>query len=180
MSPKNTTIINYRWVVNDAVVWPWEPMPDAGKTIYDLAEFLKTCTCSRDRLGEAWDYRRLKYGGAWNLHIVTYGAMSQFWIPVVPQESDFTWQHQEELTVECCGRTLRPIQDWDGTPYGCLDEGYIFLCECCGRHTRRYNGKVHRTIKAAWDAWNRLYSESHHKHTLAEKRNVSAEATHES
>ena len=106
--------INYRFVVNDALCHPWEPMPEAGKSIAELVEFLKTCSHTRDNLGERWDYRRLSYGGTWDSRIVSYGARSQFWIPVVPQEADFNWTLESDgLTVVCCGEVIAPREDWD-------------------------------------------------------------------
>jgi hypothetical protein len=153
----DTSVVNYRFVINDATCRYWEPMPEAGTTLRSLVDFLNTCGNSHDLLGEEWDYHRLSYGGSFDSHVVSYGLRSQFWIPTIPKESDFIWDTQENLTVTCCGAILEPYNDYDNTQV-CPDAGYIFRCDRCGKHTRKHNGKVHRTVRQAYDAWNKMFN----------------------
>lgn len=86
----NNTIIHYRRVVNDAVVYPWEEMPEIyPPTLYGLVEFIKTCP--------GWDYRllSLEHQG-WNKHQVSYGPRALFWIPEIPNPDCFIWLDQAE------------------------------------------------------------------------------------
>jgi hypothetical protein len=161
--PENPGVVNYRFVVNDAVVHPWEPMPEAGRTLTELVEFLKTCSHTRDRIGNRWDWRRLRSGGAFHdvgqpQHIISYGDRSQFWIPVPPKEEDFTWVREEDesVEVECCGQKWRVVDDYDiGTI--CPERGYVFVCGECGRHTRSANGKACFTVAEALARWNKWF-----------------------
>ena len=158
MSKLTQELINFRTIVNDVCVHPWEPMPEAGETLQDLADFLETCGASHDILGERWDYRRLRHGGTFNRHIVSYGLRAQFWMPTPPSPEEFKWSTDEgceNLTVECCGDTLCAYEDDDRSAIMC-EEGYMFRCRKCGKHTRRANGKVHRTVQAAYDYWMRV------------------------
>lgn len=93
--------IKFRRVVNDAVAWPWEDMPEVQPaTLKGLVEYLKICP--------GWDFRRLstEYQG-WDSHQVSYGMRALFWIPVTPTESDFEWIKEEtqklkSLTIFPC------------------------------------------------------------------------------
>lgn len=151
------SVINYRFIVNDAVSHPWEPMPEVnGENIAALVEYLKQCSNACDRLGEPWNFERLVPCRGFDPHIIDYGLRSQFYIPVTPNDSDFTWANKSKLTVECCGNTLEAIEEYDHGPV-CQDEGYIFSCNKCGRHTRKENGHIHKTISAAKEYWDRIY-----------------------
>ncbi len=151
------TIINYRFVVNDAVCNSWEPMPEIpGKDIAALVEYLKKCKNTCDRLGEPWDFQRLIPCRGFDAHIIDYGLRSQFYLPVLPDDSDFTWRNKNKITVRCCGQEIEAIEDYDCDPV-CADEGYLFACLKCGRHTRKENGRLHKTISAAKEHWEKIY-----------------------
>jgi len=155
----NQTVVNYRFVINDAFCRPWEPMPEVGTTLAELVEYLKTCAATRDLLGERWDYRRLIPGGAFDPHIISYGARSQFWLPVIPKKSEFTWTTKDcDKKVVCCGETLEVKEEWDSRA-NCPDIGYLYQCPKCGRHTMSRSGNLCRTAQDAYDTWIKWFDE---------------------
>lgn len=151
----DTNVINYRFVVNDAVCKPWEPMPEInGTDLASLVDYLKICSAYKDILGELWDPSRLKLGNTWDKHIVSYGERQQFYLPTIPNEGDFCVP--EKVSVECCGETLEVYKEWDAGV--CPDLGYILYCEKCGRHTNNIRGTTLKSPQSALDRWNLWYT----------------------
>ena len=150
----NTGIIKYRFVVNDAVVYPWEPMEEAGTTLSSLVEYLKGCV-GYDKLGSEWDYRRLRGCCGWNPHIIDYGLRSQFYIPVIPKDEEFYWLEKEhQIEVNCtCGNRIKLIESQDAN-WLCPDNGIKIHCRKCGANNIGIDGRLPRTYKQAVDEWN--------------------------
>ena len=157
MFDPDVTCVNYRFVVNDSLVRPWEPMPEAGKTLAELVAHLKTCENGCDLLGSRWDYKRLAFGGSFDPHVVSYGLRSQFWIPVIPVKEDFTWTNgfDHELVIRCCGQDLSPQHGYDDGVGA--DEGYYYYCNRCGRHSKPVSGRLHRSCREAYDWWKEIF-----------------------
>ena len=54
-------------------------------TLIGLVNYIKTCP--------GWDYRELSYQG-WDPHQVSYGPRKLFWLPKIPDDSEFFWLNE--------------------------------------------------------------------------------------
>lgn len=161
MFDPDKSCVNYRFVVNDAICWPWEPMPEAGTNLKSLVEYLKTCEHNCDRLGKRWNYKRLLGCRAWDSHIIDYGLRSQFWIPEIPTEKDFEWINEDtsSMIIKCpCGEEVCPSEEYEERMM-CPDVGWIVSCRC-GRHTATKSGSLSATAEEAMEKFTKLFIES--------------------
>lgn len=81
---QNKSVIHYRRIICDAIVMPWEPMPEVQPANFQgLIDYLRTCEPYYDCFGNNWDYRKLRPAAVFEEcnHYLDYGSHQQFYIP---------------------------------------------------------------------------------------------------
>ena len=115
---KDKSIVHYRRIVCDAIVFPWEPMPEVQPANFQgLIDYLRICEPYCDCFGNNWDYRKLHPAAVFEErnHYLDYGSHQQFYIPE-PFDPDL-WhdnvldiflKDEEPLNFKCpdCGKSL--------------------------------------------------------------------------
>jgi hypothetical protein len=83
-------MVRYRRVVNDAVVGPWEDMPEViPPTLKGLCGFIELCP--------GWDIKKFEGIRTRDRRIINYGDRSQFMIDEEISEEDLIWLAKEKV-----------------------------------------------------------------------------------
>jgi hypothetical protein len=131
---RDPQIVNFRKVVNDAMVHPWEHMPEVQPpTVTGLIAYLKICH---------WDPHALRADG-WrgDGYVLKYGNHRQFWLPIhaTPEEQEllesFLKEPNDEIPCPFCKTQMDFGTELKGIP---ADEEHVLICKQCDIKISRY------------------------------------------
>jgi len=145
-------MIQYRRVVNDAVAFNWEDMPEiTNETVQGLYEYLDSCEGT-------WSGEMLHSSSSWDKRVIDYGYRGQFKFSRTITEEELTWleNKKESLVnslVKCiCGGT--PAVREDIAMLG-AELSHFIMCSCGLRYADVH---MHLTKSQAINGWNKIFS----------------------